>query len=59
MRSNKSFGRTDIHCGRTALANLDTYRYDKRLGKWLELSPVAAAGQSDVWFEPPRAALNC
>ena len=29
---------------------VQAYRYDKHSGKWLELTPVAAAKESDVWF---------
>lgn len=26
------------------------YRYDKLSGKWVQLNPVAAAKEADVWF---------
>lgn len=29
---------------------VQAYRYDKRSGTWLELAPVAAAKEADVWF---------
>jgi hypothetical protein len=29
---------------------VQAYRYDKQLGQWLELPPVAAAKDADPWF---------